>query len=276
MGKRNNSQPNAPDLQQVLLNPQASQPPHNPYYPDLSGAQLPPPPPYPAANRDHSTSSRMQSAYSTHHGDYQLPRQATVVIQQAPASSYDYSHAKRVRRFNSEVLVGGLLMIICSTVAYNLFIKRRCIDFVILKPAEDTVITVYTVRDGQLTTAFLGAVIFAVAILRCCQGATKTYSCYLTLVAILTFIATIITGYLSYLAYYSPCPASFEHIATNLVKTFVSKLATSVPSPERGIFGEANVFTYVKEDPSGVTIFALNLFMCLINASIFLSSLGKM
>lgn len=286
MGKKSKHiQPNAPELQQVLLDSHFTQPPHNPYYPDLSNHshinQLPPPP-YP----DLSTNSRSNSfgmvrtnAPSTVRNQ-DLPRQApsTIVVQQPVTIAHNYAeeaHARKVRRFNNELFILGFITLILACIANHLFIKRRCPNYIVHQPTREVSFHINDVRDAQLMIAAFSVVPILVSLVRCAQGNTKSHSGYLTLVAIISFCGALFTGYVSYLAFYSSCPVKVGEIANSLARTFFNDVA-NIQLPNEGVFAKSNVIETINGDPNGIIILIIDALISLSFFCEFFESIGHL
>lgn len=278
-------QPNAPDLHQILLNSPVQQPPHNPYYQGHSQASnFVPPPPYsdtsaksipmvpanlstPPANIDYR-----EIDYQQLHNN--MPRQAPIIIHQTPIH-YDrraQRYHDKVRKFNTEMILVALVAIGLSVYAYNLFGQRPCINFVVHQPSKDFTIHVNDVRDAHLHVIYMSVAILILAFIKAATGKSNSYGCYLFLIGLITFIATIHLGYLAYLAFFTPCTLNGSQIASGVIKGAVSLFETSLPSPDKRMLGEKSVFDYIRNDKDGVIIFFIDLFNFILYLSAFVSS----
>lgn len=296
MGKKNKTStaPNAPELQQILLEQTARQPPRNPYYPDLGDHTSPnvsAPPPY----SDLSISgpaypvvpASMANQGPPHVNYSRLPHQTQPTMHQQPQTviiRQDYNigkvqaalYTRRVRKYNNELLVASFLVIVLSIYANSLYDKRPCTDYLVAKPANDLYITVFTVRDYHMTVAAMSFLVLVVTILKCCcLGTSKNHSCYLFTAGLLTLVCTLATGYLAYLAFYSPCTLKLQELAANWMKTLVGKLVNEpLPRPDREIFGESNVIKFAEADKLGLTVFILDIFSFALYLGAFAGSLN--
>lgn len=280
------TQPNAPELQQMLLESSnnTTQPPHNPYYPDLAAATQRahlPPPPYSdltAPMRSNNVSVPLNYIQGVH-GD--TPRQqpiggASVVVNNS--GYYDYRAAKRhrkVRSFNNEAFIVGLLAAVLTIIAYKQYEHRSCImEFTVHKPAEDLNITIGKVRDLHIVILYVSAIVMLVSLAKCMSGECKSYSCYKLTMFLICFAGAFVTGYTAYLAFYSPCGTSTADLIGNAVKTVSSKFLDHIPAPEKGFFGETNIFQHVKDghDIPGLIIFLIDAFNFILYVSLFLSA----
>lgn len=283
--KNNNSlnRPNAPDWQQIPLNYPVQQPPHNPYYQDHSPTTnfVPPPPSYsdisvalPAKSIPMSrVNSSMPNANYQQLNSANMPRQGPIIIQ-TPVH-YDRRADKyhnKVKKFNTEIILVALLAIGLSLYAYNLFGRRPCINFVVHQPSKDFTIRVYDVRDAHMHVVYFSVAALFLAFIKAASGRSKHYGCYLFLIGLITFLATIHTGYLAYLAFYTPCTLTGSQIVSGTLKSAASLFDTSLPSPDKGLMGEKSVFDYIRDDRDGVIIFFMDLFNFILYLSAFVGS----
>lgn len=285
MGKSKNKsvgQPNAPDLHQILLNSPVQQPPHNPYYQDHSQtSNFVPPPPYSDTSaksismvRANLSAPPVNIDYQQMHNTSNMPRQAPIIIHQTPIH-YDRRAERyhdKVRKFNTEMILVALVAIGLSMYAYNLFGQRPCINFVVHQPSKDFTVYVNDVRDAHLHVIYVSVAILLLAFIKAATGRSKSYGCYLFLIGLITFIATIHLGYLAYLAFFTPCTLNGSQLASGLIKGAVSLFDTSLPSPDRRMLGEKSVFDYIKDDRDGVIIFFIDFFNFILYLSAFVSS----
>lgn len=275
--KYDKAQPNAPELQQIL-----QQPSHNPYYPDVSAQLLQPPPyseltvPINSALTSPAPMSQVNRNNWTHaHADY--PRQASVVIHHpqvaVPYDSRAERYHRRISSFNNYTLFTAIMAVMLSIAAYRLYSERLCLfDFTVLKD-KDVTITIKQVREAHLTIAYGSGFIILLCLAKSATGQSRSYSCYLLLIGISTFIATLSTGYLAYLAFYSPCSTKINGILTSMEKTVVGMFSSSLPAPERSVFGETSVFSPSnRDDRQGVLIFLFDLVNFILYCSAFLKS----
>lgn len=292
MGKKSvrTNQPNAPELQQMLLDSDASNnithPPTNPYYPELSTAlsrsQLPPPPYNDLSAPMMSTTSVVPLGYIHHQqqaGD--MPRQltsgATSVVISRP-NYYDHRAAKqnrRVRRFNNEVFLCSLLTAVLAICAYRQYDNRTCLyEFIVHKPSADLEITIGNVRDSHILVFYISVALMLLSLVKCMFGDCKNYSCYLFVMAVVSLLGTLLTVYIAWLAFYSPCGTNLKNLATNTLKTIAGKMVDTLPSPDKGIFGESNVLQQFKDghDVNGLVVFMIDAFNCILYLSLFISS----
>lgn len=290
MGKKSNkpTQPNAPELQQMLLessNNNITHPPHNPYYPDLAAAihrsQLPPPPysDLTAPMTYNGDSVPLNYIQGEHRGDAsrQQPNGATTVVMNHPGL-YELRTAKKhrkVRSFNNEAFLVGFLGAVLALCAYKQYEQRHCfMDFTVHKLSEDLTITIGKVRDFHIVILYISAVVMLISFIKCMSGECRSYSCYKLAMACVACIGAAFTGYTAYLAFYSPCGTSVPDILTNTVKTITSKFVDHMPSPDKGVFGETSVFQQFKEgrDVPGIVIFLLDAFNFIMYISLFLNT----
>lgn len=276
MGKKSNSKnstrPNAPEFQQILLH---QQPPHNPYYPDPAANHLPhiPPPPYSDTTVPITSTHNTRVTMSPTNGNNNYsplpsnhyPRQTSVVIHPQPQIAVPYDrradvYHRRVASFNRNVLLSGILAALSYTYVYGLYDQRHCVfDYVVHKPSKDCSITIQMVHRWHLNMAYGSVFMVLLSLAKCSTGRSKNYSCYLFLVGICSLVATIFSGYLAYLAFYSPCTMKGSDIITNVGKTAISFIADSLPSPDKGYFNESNVFKSAEDDKPGVIIFLVDV-----------------
>ena len=184
-----------------------------------------------------------------------------MVIHQVPYNPRAERYSRKVRSFNNQLLVVSILAAVGSFYAYGLYDRRPCLfDFTVHKPSKDLKISITDVRNLHINVVYMSALIAVLCLLKSATGySSKSYSCYLFLTGLLTFFATITTGYLAYLTFYSPCAIKTNEIFTNLSKTLAGSLADSLPSPDRGLFGESNVLQVADEDRKGVLIFFIDV-----------------
>lgn len=289
MAKKNRGQqPNAPELQQILLDsPTSQQPPHNPYYPNLNSItttnqQIPPPPysdlsivaPQHSVPMSRINQQGSNTSYTRFSND--LPRQApppTVIVHQA-APHHDRrveKYHRKVRKFNNELFIACLVAIGLSLYSYSLYNQRPCVNFLVHQPSKDISIKVYDVREMHLYVAYGSLFLLLISLAKCGSGESNDYSCYLFLVRLSTFIAAVYTGYLAYLAFYSPCTLKMGDLATNALKTLGS-LVGEMPSPDKGLFGESNVIQVAQDDKPGALIFFMDIFNFILYFAAFMGS----
>lgn len=277
--------PNAPEFQ-IL-----QQPAHNPYYPDPSAATLltsPPPPPYSDSFGTTTTTITTPSPLlpmSQVNSNISYPRiSAPGRSDHIPITIHTSSHHydrrverynQKVRSFNIQSKVLAFFSVAFALCAYNLYEGRSCIfDFTVHKPDKDHTITIKDVRNMHLNVIYLSGFLFVFCLAKSVLGyKSKSYCCYRFLITLFTLVCTIFTGYLAYLALYSPCALKSSEIATNLGKTLLSPFVDQLPSPDRGMFGETTVLDVTKEDRNGLIIFILDATNFVFYLSIFLSSL---
>lgn len=162
---------------------------------------------------------------------------------------------RKVRKFNLEMMLATIIVIGLSFYANSLYSRRLCLNFLVHQPTKDIAINVYDVRNMQLYTAYASVFLLIVCLTKCSTGESKSYSCYFTLVGFTTFVLTLYTGYLAYLAFYTPCALKGQELAANAIKTFAGIFDSKLPSPDKGLFHESNVFQLIDEDKEGVLIF---------------------
>lgn len=295
--KKNNHQPNAPEFQQILLESNVSrQPAHNPYYPDLEvGSALLPPPPYSdlsISTSDHHRHQTNQFVPTTTMG-HSIPRSgagtnyarfsnqsapgappATVIVQQQPLYMNRKFELKqrKVRKFNNEMLLVALFAIGLSVYAHHLYSQRTCVNFLVHAPVKDVSITINNVRDMHLFVAYGSIFILILCLAKCAGGDSHSHSCYLLLMTLTTFMGTLFTGYLAYLAFYSPCSLKASELISNTLKTIVGSMADTLPAPDKRVFGESNVIDLAREDAPGVWIFFIDVFNFILYLSGFISA----
>lgn len=270
--------PNAPEFHQILQ-PQPPHNPHFPFYPDPSAPLLTsPPPPY------SELSVPMAQINSTSNISYPRidPRgnpsrhHASVIIQ-SPGVPYDRradKYNRRVRSFNNQTMIIAILAIVLSVWAYNLYDARHCLfDFTVVKPSKDVKLSVMDVRNMHLTVAVLSGFLVLISLAKSATGYnSKSYSCYLFIIGLFTFFVTLFTGYLAYLAFYSPCAPRVGELATNISRTLFGSISDSLPAPDKGLFGESNVLSVANEDRNGVLIFIFDLVNFIFYFAVFLTS----
>lgn len=282
--KTKGRQPNAPELQEILLeSPTVQQPPHNPYYPDTSSSFLPPPP---YSDLSTSAAAVMQPKvhlqqgtaapnYSRLQNNLAGDAASTVIVQQQPVLHYDRRaerYHRKVRKFNNEMLLVSIVTIILAFYAHSLFAERNCINYTVHQPNKDFVIRVNDVREAQLNIAYGGVLILLLCLIKCGTGESKSYSCYIFLIALMTFFGTIFTGYVAYLAYWSPCTLKLSEVLQNASKSVLGFLADNLPSPDKRLLNESNVFQLAQDDKPGVLVFFLDFFIFVMYLSGFISA----
>lgn len=273
-------EPNAPpELQQVLLD-HTRQPAHNPYYPDPSLIANLPPPPYSQLTTPLTTTS-YNSVPMAHINNADLsayPREPSVIIQSVPSNlPYDSRierYHQRVKSFNRHSLLVSILIFTLAIWAHNQYSDRPCIwSATVHKPNKDLDITFSTVRYMHLDVACGSCVIFILCVVRAISGKSSSYSCYLFLMGLCSFVLTLHTGYLAYLAFFSPCAINFNEYLRNGAKSFLASISDSLPAPDRGFFGEKSVFNYVEDDRKGVLIFVADLVNFLLYFGTFINAI---
>lgn len=282
--KTKGRQPNAPELQEILLeSPTIQQPPHNPYYPDTSSSFLPPPP---YSDLSTSAAAVMQPKVNLHQGtaasNYSRLQSnlagdaaSTVIVQQQPVLHYDRRaerYHRKVRKFNNEMLLVSIVTIILAFYAHSLYAERSCINYTVHQPNKDVVIRVNDVREAQLNIAYGSVLILLLCLIKCGTGQSKSYSCYILLIALMTFFGTIFTGYVAYLAYWSPCTTKLSELLQNTAKSVFGLIADHLPSPDKRLLAESNVFQLAQDDKAGVLIFFLDFFIFVMYLSGFISA----
>lgn len=200
---------------------------------------------------------------------------ATPIVIQAPGPAYDYRadrHRRKVRSFTSQTIVVAILSIVLAVWAYSLYNERSCIDqFVVHKVNKDFEIKIKDVRQQHLTMAYASGFIIIVCLLKNAIGfGGKSHGCFLFLVGLFSFIMCLHNGYIAYLAFYSPC--TLGDFTTSAAKTVISKFVDSLPTPDKGLFGESNVIAEAKNDANGLAIFLMDIMNAIFYLSIFLSS----
>ena len=204
-----------------------------------------------------------------------LPRHvpATVIVQQPITyNRREEKYQRKVRKFNNEMLLVALLAVVLSVYANSLYSKRNCINFLVHQPAKDVNVRIQDVRDAHIVVAYGSIVVLFVCLINCLPGERRNYSCYLLLIGLSTFVGTIYTGYLAYLAYYSPCSLKVNELLANSLKTVIGAFE-NLPSPDKGLFNESNVFQLASEDREGVIIFFIDLFNFFLYLSAFVSAI---
>lgn len=246
MGKSSkaHSQPNAPQLEQLLP---TRQPPLNPYYPSWSE-------PYP----------ELAPVYS---------QQPPTIVVQTPIRDYRMErYHRKVRKFGIEVSFVGIIAAIAYIVAHELYSKRTCINYLVYKPSSDVTVMYSDVKDYQNSMALLSLGVLVLASIRC-LFTQRGHSLYVFLNGLLLFVAAFSSGVLAYLALYSPCKLDVETALTGLIKTGVGSIMDKTPRPDIGFFSEKNVFETAEQDGFGVGIFFLDLSAFLLFLSAFFSSI---
>lgn len=306
MAKKNKSnsarQPNAPELQQIFLdspNNYQPQPSHNPYYPSLSEIGHQPPPPYsdlsgpkpttyptqqlpatnsvpmariaPGASYSRFTNSAASGAAAGGNANHQ-----PTVIVQAQANHYDHRREKynaKIKRFNNEMIIIALSAMISSIYANKLFEDRPCVEeFIIHKPIKDAAVRIKDLHQAQMSIAYCSIMVFIVCLAKCGNTRAKSHSCYLFLLGLTTFILTLSCGYLSYLAFYSPCTRNLYQQASGAIKTFAGIVTSSdLPPASQRLFGETTILDWVDEDRKGFGIFIINMLNCIMYLGSFLA-----
>ena len=117
------------------------------------------------------------------------------------------------------------------------------------------------------------AIVIVLSLVKSIAGQSKSYSIYLFLMGLCTFVLTMFSWYLAYLAFFSPCALKWNEMLNQSAKTFTGWLADRLPAPDQGVFSESNVFTYAEDDKPGVMIFLVDLVTATMYAITFLSSL---
>lgn len=141
--------------------------------------------------------------------------------------------------------------------------------------SKDYTVTIKVVREMHLSVAYLSGFVFFCTLAKATTGYnSKSYSCYLFLTSMFTLIGTCFTGYLAYLAFYSPCSTEIVEIFKTATKTILSSFTNNLPPPEKGVFGEKNVIMLRDDDQYGVLIFILDAVNLLFYASIFIASIS--
>lgn len=301
--KTKGRQPNAPELQEILLaSPTIQQPPHNPYYQDMRerdheyfsstvrnyGPSANPLPPPPYSDLSQSAATVMQPKVNLHRGassNYaRLQNHLTsgdaantvISVQQQPTALYDRiaeRHHRRVRKFNNEMIIAALVSIVVSFYAHSLYSERHCINYTVHQPNKDFIVRLNDVRDAQLTIAYGSVIVLLVCMIKCGTGQSKSYSCYIFLIALMTFFGTLCTGYLAYLAYWSPCSLKLSEVISNAGKSILGLIADQLPSPDKRLLNESNVFQLAQDDKAGVMIFFLDLSNFIVWLSAFISAI---
>lgn len=179
---------------------------------------------------------------------------------------------RNVRKYNSQMLIIALIAIGLSIYANSLYASRPCIDYLVHSPAKDISITVYKIRDMHMYVAYGSIITLLICLAKCSSGESPSYSCYLTMISLTTLVGTLFTGYLAYLAFYSPCSLKIGEIFANTVKTAFGKILDNLPPPDRKVFGESNVFDLGREDREGVWIFMIDIFNFVLYLSAFISA----
>lgn len=297
MGKKANTrkQPNAPELQEYLLNSASTQqPPHNPYYPDLgpsSSQHFGAPPAYNELTRPGQSSalalSNIRSSAMDQSSDIDYSRMSnipqvhnvpgTVIIQQ-PEITYDrkaYKYHERIKRYNMDRAIVAFLAIFATSYSISLYRHRKCVNYLVDRPFANVTIYLSGVCELHQYIILGSFLIFIICLLKCCTGKNRSYSCYLFVMVILNFIMTLVTGYIAYLAFFSPCALGLKDLVTAGIKTGLGAiLKDPLPAPDKGVFNEPNVFQYAREDGYGVIIFLIDLFSFIAYVSGFLTGLS--
>lgn len=266
--KGKKAQPNAPDQQTILLeSPIGQQPAHNPYYPDISQVS---PPPY----TDLSTeATRMADNTDPRYQRFSnpTPGQPTVIVQRIAASGRDfgyYSYCEKIRKFNRGMILFSVVAILLSYITLFLYSKRSCIDeFLIHQPTPETLVRVKDLKSFSYDVIGISLFLLGVSLIKSLIGYSKSSACFLLIVALASFAGTILTGYMAYLSFYSPCVVSVGEIVSKTAKTFAAGVASFInektSNPDQGIFGETNVIQYIDKDGLGVAIFGINVALCI-------------
>lgn len=273
--------------------PVISQLPTNPYYPDpqSSSQLLPAPPSYsqstvplksPINNLPTITNPMSANNYagdsSVNYSRYQnYPNQrsgASVIIQQVPYNHRTEVYNHKVKSFNTNLIITSILAAISSYFAYTLYRDRPCVfNFVVYK-RKDVKIELNDVRDSHLSIVSGSAVIVILCLLKSAIGFRgKSHPCFLFPIAVVTFFMTISTLGLAYLAFYTPCAPSVNELMKNLGKTFMASIGADLPTPDRGLFNESNVFMVFNEEPKGVVIFLIDVWNFIVFLFAFLKSI---
>lgn len=295
--KGKNRYPNAPPEQQTILleSPIGQQPPHNPYYPDISQHIAPPPysdlststattVPYQATTRMtngnimNNNNPRYERFANAPGGPQQAP---TVVVQRVASSGRDFIYSRyteKVRNYNRSMALISVFSIALSCLVLYFFSLRPCFDdFVIHQLGPEKIVTVRNLKVMPFNIIFISLVVLVISILKSCIGYGKNSSCFLFLMGLVSLYAMLGAGYMAYLSFYTPCVASLNELFTNTAKTLITKglsmFDMDVAGPQKGYFNEKNVFDYAKEDLLGIYTFLINAMICLFYFAGFLDAL---
>lgn len=202
-----------------------------------------------------SNYTRFQQQHSQH-----VP--TTVIVQQPSNRQHDRAekYHKKVKKFNTQLMLGAIIAFCSSIYAHSLYDNRNCVSgFIVHQPAKDVNITISQVREMHLFVVYMSIFILFLCLAKASTGRSKSYACYMFLIGLATLITAVFTGYLAYLTFYSPCSLKLAELATNAVRTIMGSFE-KIPSPEKGVFNESNVFQLYREDKSGLTIFLIDIF----------------
>lgn len=287
------SRPNAPELQQILLNsPTNQQPAHNPYYlnleSDYSQQQDIPPPPYSdlaVTNRSspYINNSLPMATIKNPTSSYRPPniQQApTVIIQStSPITHIDRRIEKRnnhVRKFNSEMAGAAMMIILLSVAAYILFTERPCIESnIVQKVGKNSAITYRHVKEFQNINIYGAVLVLVICFGKFCCMRSDHHGCYVFLMSVSLFFITILSGYVAYLSFYSPCTTEISQNLVAFGKTIINTFSDETPRfLDKEIANANNVFQWTQQDIKGVWIFLIDVFNFIIFLSGFFSAVS--
>lgn len=284
MAKTKGVKPNAPQFEELLSHShQMRQLPHNPHYPNLTADLAAPPsysealvPPYAGA-----TSNLPRQAAGPGYVPCQQAPLTRVIVHGQPTIVHDRKreqYNKKVVKFSTNLALTALLVCFLAYGAFHLYAKRPCFNFVVHKPVEGIKIELNTVVEMHRLVILGSLCLLVLAIFRCCFTRTG-YPLFMGLASLGTFIATIYTGYLAYLAFYSPCypPDTVVRSVNDIVdsaKSFVDKIFSNKEGGSANILiTNTNVFQYGEYDRNGLYIFGIDMLIFFLTLTEFLGTL---